>query len=435
MHPSRDGRPRAADWAVAVVAVLLHLAPVRVGQADVGLDGPLLAALSPVLALGTGLPLAWRRGHPRPVAGCVLASYASLAAIEGLVPAWSAWVLIWSLATSGADRRTALRLSAAAASTTVAILAMTALLTHESGGLALLIGVTAVVALAALLLRTERGRVAEAGRRAAIEERLRIARDLHDLVGHGLSAVAVQSSTARLALQAGETGTAQRALAAVESSSRTAISEMRQLLDVLADAEGAPEHRPPSPGVRDVAALVENVRAAGVAVAMERTGNWDDAAPSVQLCAYRVVQEGLTNAIKHSPDAAVAVRLAASDDTGLVRVQSLGAVAPENAEGQGRGLDGLRTRVAALSGEFRSGPTPQGWLIEARFPLAGAARRRVGGFSMGMRHVVIIAHGRLVAHQPMAELLGQAEGSSLEEVYLSLTAAGAAGPATQKELS
>jgi signal transduction histidine kinase len=336
---------------------------------------------SPVLALGAGLPLAWRRSHPRLVTAVVMACYAGLVVVQGLVPPWAAWVLVWSLATDGADRRGSTRLSAAAALTTGLLIAGGELLDPGSGPLVILLAVTAVVALVAMLVRSDRGRVEEARRRATVEERLRIARDLHDLVGHGLSAIAMQSSSARLALAAGDTETAQRGLAAVESSSRAAMREMRQMLDLLADTVGpgllaaqepsAVVSRAPSPGVGDIGSLVDNVRAGGVVVSLEDSGVWARATPTVQLCAYRVVQEGLTNAVKHAPECPVTVHLTTTGDSGRVSVETHGAPARDRESTPGRGLDGLRTRVLALNGDFWSGPTPRGWLVEAHLPLDG----------------------------------------------------------------
>jgi signal transduction histidine kinase len=400
------------------VTVLLHLTPVRVGGPETAVDTAWFQLLSPVLAVSSGLPLAWRRRQPRAVAAFVLGSYAALAVLEGLVPPWAAWVLIWSLGTSGPDRRRSVRLCAAAAGATVAVMATAALFTRTSGALAVLVGTTVVVALVAVLVRTERGRLEETGRRAAMEERLRIARDMHDLVGHGLSAVAVQSSSARMAIQAGDPRAAERALAAVESSSRTAMREMRQMLEVLTDeaASGAPQgsasprsptglpadapavtadtsvaaprsaaprsaaprsavprSAAPTPTVADVQRLVDNVRSGGVEVQLEQTGDWREAPASVQLCAYRVVQEGLTNAVKHAPGSAVTVLLSANRQGGRVAVQTAGGTrigrAADQAGDRGRGLEGLRARVTAASGEFWAGETPQGWLVEARLPL------------------------------------------------------------------
>ena len=169
------------------------------------------------------------------MAATVLACYAGLALVEGIVAPWAPWVVIWTLATTGPDRRRSTRECATVAAGTIAVLAVAQLVHPRSGGLVLVAAVTAVVALLGVLVRSERSRMEEAGRRATVEERLRIARDLHDLVGHGLSAVAVQSSTARMAIAAGDTATAERALTAVETTSRTAMREMREMLHLLSD--------------------------------------------------------------------------------------------------------------------------------------------------------------------------------------------------------
>ena len=254
------------------------------------------------------------------------------------------------------------------------------------------VAVTSVVALLGVLVRSERARIEEAARGARVEERLRIARDLHDLVGHGLSAVAVQSSAARMAIAAGDTATAERALTAVEATSRTAMSEMRQMLHLLSDdvqgdaSTPLPEVpvvdrdrpvvnpdpvRPPSPGVADIRTIVQNVRAGGVSVILEDDGGWRSASPAAQLCAYRVAQEGLTNAVRHAPGAPVTISLTTVGEVGRVSVQTAGPVTTATSR-WGRGLQGLATRVAAVSGEFWSGPTPKGWLLEAQLPLHAA---------------------------------------------------------------
>jgi signal transduction histidine kinase len=360
--------------------VLADLAPVRTGQEDVPLGPAWVEAIAPALALVSGLSLLWRHAYPRAVAGCVLGSYAGLAFVQGVVPPYAAWVVIWSLATSGKDRQRSITRAAEAAGATSVLLIAAELLRPGAGASFLLVVVTVLLTLTAVLVRSERARVEAVGRRAATEERLRIARDLHDLVGHGLSAIAVQSSTARVALDAGDADTASSALTAVERTSRVAMREMRQMLGVLSevDDDGPPEPGTPanlpSPGLDDIITLVENVRAGGVAVALSRSGPWEAASPAVQLCAYRLVQEGLTNAVKHAPGAPVVVRLDATMSEGRVAVLTAGggmagAVSSAGVPGGGRGLAGLRTRVAALSGEFASGPTPDGWLVEARLPL------------------------------------------------------------------
>ena len=239
---------------------------------------------------------------------------------------------------------------------------------------ALLSLVTVIVVLGAVLVRSERSRAAAARGHAVAEERLRIAGDMHDLVGHGLSAIAVQSSTARVALDAGDEQAARAALTAVESTSRTAMREMRQLLGVLRDRSGnVSETDAPPPGLAEIATLVGNVRAGGVAVTAELPPETGQAPPEVQLCAYRVVQEALTNAVKHAPGAIVTVRVTSAEGTLHVVVDSSGGIRTQReADGGGLGLAGMRARVAAAGGQSRIGATAGGWRVDAQLPLRPA---------------------------------------------------------------
>jgi signal transduction histidine kinase len=281
---------------------------------------------------------------------------------------------MWSLATGGADRRRATFAALVAAVATCAVIVAGALARSTPDASALLALVTVIVVLAAVLLRSERGRVNAARARAAAEERLRIAGDLHDLVGHGLSTVAVQSSAARVALDAGDTSTARAALSAVESTSRTAMREMRQLLGVLRDGSGevpaAAEADGPLPGLADIATLVANVRAGGVAATADVPPEHDQVPAVVQVCAYRVVQEALTNAIKHAPGAIVTVRVSTTEAGLRVVVDSSGGRrAPRAADSGGLGIAGIRTRVAAIGGQCRIGATTAGWRVDAQLPV------------------------------------------------------------------
>jgi signal transduction histidine kinase len=230
----------------------------------------------------------------------------------------------------------------------------------------------------------ERERVS-AEARAAAEERLRIARDVHDLVGHGLSAIAIQSSTARLALEAGRIETARTALAAVESASRAALGEMRQLLGVLRAGE-AGEHGG-ALGLGDLPRLVGGMSRQGVMVTL-RAGEVSEVPGAVSLAAYRVVQEALTNVVKHAGGSRVMVEVGASGGAVLVTVEDYAGPAPQAGAGHpageppggragGAGLAGMRERVAGFGGELSAGPAGDhpGWRVRARIPYGGQDAR------------------------------------------------------------
>jgi signal transduction histidine kinase len=312
---ARWGRPRRSDWLVAAVAVLLQLLAPQTGEAATGQRSGWLGALATALAIGQGLPLAWRRRHTFWVAAVVVGCYGGYAISVGLVPPFAGWVVVWSLAMFVAGRRRAMFAALAAGALICAFILVGELVRSTPEPSALLSLVTVIMVLAAVLVRSERGRVEAARGQAVAEERLRIAGDLHDLVGHGLSTIAVQSSTARVALDAGDDQAARTALTAVESTSRTAMREMRQLLGVLRETPGnGPEAGAPAPGLADIATLVSNVRAGGVAVTADVSPGRGPVRAATQLCAYRIVQESLTNALKHAPGAIVTVQVTSAKE-------------------------------------------------------------------------------------------------------------------------
>jgi signal transduction histidine kinase len=181
----------------------------------------------------------------------------------------------------------------------------------------------------------------------------------------------VQSSTARLALDAGEFGAARAALSAVESASRAALAEMRQLLGVL--RAGDRGEYGPSPGLGDLPGLVEGLRQRGAAVAPS-AGELGEVPGAVSLAAYRVVQEALTNAVKHAEGSRVTVQVAASGGAVLVTVEDYAQQAPPlGGRAGGHGLAGMRERVAGLGGEISAGPAGDhpGWRVRARIPYGG----------------------------------------------------------------
>ncbi|WP_148575195.1 sensor histidine kinase [Nocardioides caldifontis] len=218
--------------------------------------------------------------------------------------------------------------------------------------------------------RLEREQV-EAARRAVAEERSRIARELHDVVSHAIAVTVLQSRGARRKL--GQDDAAVRAaLDAIEQTNAAALGDMRRLLAVLRDTEGldgAAALHEPTPSLARISQLVDEVRASGVQVELALDGEPGDVPPGVDLSAYRIVQEALTNVLKHAGQQATAVvRLVFGPQELLVSVQDNG-----NASGQGRssghGLLGIRERVAVVGGEVTAAPVDGGGFeVRARLP-------------------------------------------------------------------
>jgi signal transduction histidine kinase len=214
-------------------------------------------------------------------------------------------------------------------------------------------------------------RESEARAGAAIaEERARIARELHDLVAHNVSVMVVQAGAERHAL-ADDQGATREVLSSIEDSGRQALAEARRLLGMLrrgAEAQGLE----PQPGLSQLEALVEQVRRAGLSVTTRVEGERVELPAGLDLCAYRVVQESLTNALKHAGPAEVEVtlRYAPRALSILVTDDGRGAASP-NGAGGGHGLVGMRERVALYGGRFDAGPREgQGFQVAVELPLA-----------------------------------------------------------------
>ena len=197
-------------------------------------------------------------------------------------------------------------------------------------------------------------------------ERARIARELHDVVAHHISMVAVQAETARLTTLGMPEAGADRLLA-IGDTARAALTEMRRLLGVLredADIEAA--ERQPQPGLSQLIDLVDTAReAAGTNMRLILSGSPIPLDPGVELAAYRITQEALTNARRHAPGAAVDVELHYADESLRLRVRDNG---PGKPAGAGHGLLGMRERATAVGGQLRAGPlVGGGFLVEATF--------------------------------------------------------------------
>lgn len=206
----------------------------------------------------------------------------------------------------------------------------------------------------------------EAAHLAAAEERLRIARDLHDVVAHSLSVIAVQADAAEAAL-AVDPERAAEPVRTIRTTAREALTEIRGVLDLLRNDDAR------TPGALDAAALtglVEAARCSGAVVELRQDIAGVPLTPDLTLALYRVAQESLTNALRHAPGADIIVDVAREGDTLTVRVANTApAVAPDQS-GSGYGIEGMRERAEALGGSLRAGRTPLGGFeVEALLPL------------------------------------------------------------------
>lgn len=211
---------------------------------------------------------------------------------------------------------------------------------------------------------------------AASAERARIARELHDIVAHHVSVMVAQADGAGFAIDR-DTAKARRAMEVVAETGREALAEMRRLLGVLRTAPDS-EATAPQPGVDQLAELVEKVRHAGLPVELAVDGTPPLMPAGLELAAYRVVQEALTNTIKHGgPHTSTRVEVAYRPDGIIIRVVDAGPPAPGAATngdaGPGQGILGMRERAAVYGGEIRAGSRPEGgYEVLASFPIDGS---------------------------------------------------------------
>src|SRR5215216_1231436 len=214
----------------------------------------------------------------------------------------------------------------------------------------------------------------ELARRAVTEERLRLARELHDVVAHAMSVIAVQSGVGAHVANT-QPKEAAKALAAIEATSRAALEELRRLLGVLRQADEPQGDLAPVPGLADLDSLLAEVSKAGLAVKLQVNGTRPPVPAGVDLSAYRIIQEALTNVVKHAGPARAQVVVGYHDQDVTVEVTDDGRAAvtsgSDGQAGTGHGLIGMRERVAAFGGELEVGPRPGGgFRVAARLPLA-----------------------------------------------------------------
>lgn len=218
--------------------------------------------------------------------------------------------------------------------------------------------------------RLERERESEA-RAAVAEERARLAREMHDVVAHSLSVMVVQAEAAEAMLD-GDPQRARRPLEAVQETGRSALTELRRMLGVLREMADEGPALAPQPGLAGLDALVASVRDAGLPVEVRVEGDPRPLPPGIDLSAYRIVQEGLTNALKHAGPAHAQVLLRYAPRSLDVEIRDDGTGDSQNGgDGSGQGLIGMRERVALYGGTLHAGPRERGGFeIRARLPLA-----------------------------------------------------------------
>ncbi|MFB4194767.1 sensor histidine kinase [Streptomyces carpaticus] len=225
----------------------------------------------------------------------------------------------------------------------------------------------------------------ESERRAAVAERLRIAREIHDVLGHSLSLISVQAGAAlhRSAKRPGETAELTRALESVRDTSKDALRELRATLGMLRQVDEEPGGAPtsPAPGLADLGRLADRARATGLAVTVRTDPDPlppEAVGTGTALAAYRIVQESLTNVTRHAAGA-TAVRVEVTRDAAQLRIlvedDGSGGAPPgggtaEPDDGTGTGIGGMRERARALGGELTAGHTDSGFRVTARLPLA-----------------------------------------------------------------
>ncbi len=391
--------------ALAAAAYMLVLATLAVPQAGAGGGSgvPLFGRLVVIAAMA--LPLPARRIKPLPVLAVVLVASAMALVLgvvrDGFVGAGFALYVVASSERYGRREPTLLIAGLAVAGAVTLVMAGSTVPLAPDLGSVVVGGVVLAGAWTVGRAVRERRRFAERSaaqlvERAIAEERLRIARDLHDVVAHGLSLIVVKASTANhvIGVQPQE---AQESLKVIETTGRAALAEMRLMLGVLrsegsgaepagveaagseAGTEAANVQRAdlaPAPRLDQLPALAERVGLAGVEVDLVVSG-LEEVPEAVGLTVYRIVQEALTNVVKHAAPAECRVAIATADGAVQVEVIDDGRASNQDIDrsqrGPGHGLIGMRERVRMLGGEFSAGPQPgRGFRVFARIPYMSA---------------------------------------------------------------
>jgi signal transduction histidine kinase len=377
----RRSGPFSLDGLVAFVACIVCELELALSN---HIEGP--RWVNVVSAIGVTIPIAWRRTAPMLVAPLMVAFVAGQQLLDGdlienaVTPILTIPLAVYSMGVLLDRRPSAVAFGVTIGLYVVAVLAGADRSADAFVFILLLVGgpylvgriVNARIQLARELRekasRLERDQ-AEQQKLAVAEERARIAREMHDVVAHNVSVMVVQASAARRMIDH-DPGRAREALTSVEQTGREALAEMRRMLDVLR-VEDERAALAPQPSIDELEALIELAREAGLEVELEVEGERRRVSSGVDLSAFRIVQEALSNTIKHAGAAHARVRLRFGDDEMEVDVVDDGhGVRPRDENGNGHGLVGMRERVAMLGGRLEAGYRANGGFeVRATLPL------------------------------------------------------------------
>ncbi len=381
---SREPRwQRAGDALLAAAMLLGSLIDVFTPRAQSGWGGP--HALEVLSAFLISAPLLWRRRYPIAVLALVfVGALIDVAAVAPRQPGFEPFVAMvvayYSLGAHASEHRSTIALVVS-----LALGAVPSAILHQAPGNVVPVVVWTFAAwIVGRIIRAWRGRAValeQANRElaesrelqaevAVAVERGRIARELHDVIAHNVSMIVVQAGAAARVLE-GQQPHVRSALEAIETTGRATVDEMRRLLGVLRQS-GDGLALAPQPGLDELRHLVANVRAAGLPVELNVEGTPAQLPPGLELTAYRIAQEALTNSLKHAgaARAELTVRYQPAAVEIEVRDDGTGSV---NGNGGGHGLVGMRERAALWGGRLEAGRTEGGWLVRATLPLGAEA--------------------------------------------------------------
>ncbi len=365
-------RAETVDRLVAVVLLAWALFDVPWWWRPPGHGGSALVILG-VIALAAAQSVPFLRRRQQPAAVLALAGAALAVKSAAGLNIWSAGAAVlaaaYGLGAYGSN--TVRRVGRALAACALLAVFITLPADHGSHDPAIACALLAIALGMGEVTSAHRDTAAAAARHAQDTERARLARELHDVVAHQLSAIAVQAGAARLAA-AGEPQAAVAAIAAIERQARDGLTELNQLVRELRPAGDTGPDTSPQPRLGDIPGLIKRAAEAGMRAELRVDGEPRPLPPAVELAGYRVVQESLTNAIRYAAGAGATVRLAYRDDGIMVEVTDDGpgaAAAAVAIRGGGTGLAGLRERARLLGGQLEAGSAAErGFAVRAFLP-------------------------------------------------------------------